>query len=410
MPRTRPPERREVDEGEEGEADEVEAEAAVLAPPAAPAPPALPEGDAAAWLANAQQQIALQLSHQLAHSLAQNQQTQQLWLQQALATNNQQQQQQLLTAIAQLQPAAGAAPAERTAGTPTMGAATSTRPPHTLLAADLSAQQFLGIDQAQGSPAASVTSAADTDAARIADIQTTLAKAIGNADQTLRCDPTTCNLSTELWRVTTTLLRNKKLDAGELSQFNTIIGAARCFLRLLETYSFDQESDDAIGEILERCTRDIMRIHIRASPLLKTKEQAEQLYLAACAKRDGVSGENAIAGVAICMPEMAEIHAKLQRDFDERCNKLLQRTGRKARSDDDDEEDDDVKKKADKQTADKHAAELKSRDKKIGELVRALREHDLPLPPKAAKKNGTATKGGKSKDREPAAADDGDEE
>ena len=29
---------------------------------------------------------------------------------------------------------------------------------------------------------------------------------------------------------------------------------------------------------------------------------------------------------------------------------------------------------------------------------------------KAAKKNGTATKGGKSKDREPAAADDGDEE
>ena len=30
--------------------------------------------------------------------------------------------------------------------------------------------------------------------------------------------------------------------------------------------------------------------------------------------------------------------------------------------------------------------------------------------PKAAKKNGTATKGGKSKDREPAAADDGDEE
>ena len=173
-----------------------------------------------------------------------------MWLQQALATNNQQQQQQLLTAIAQLQPAAGAAPAARTAGTPTMGAATSTRPPHTLLAADLSAQQFLGIDQAQGSPAASVTSAADTDAARIADIQTTLTKAIGNADPTLRCDPTTCNLSTELWRVTTNLLRDKKLDAGELSQFNTIIGAARCFLRLLEAYSFDQENDDAIGEIL----------------------------------------------------------------------------------------------------------------------------------------------------------------
>ena len=76
------------------------------------------------------------------------------------------------------------------------------------------------------------------------------------------------------------------------------------------------------------------------------------------------------AGVAICMPEMAEIHAKLQRDFVERGNKLLQRTGRKARSDDDDEEDDDVKKKADKQTADKHAAELKSRDRKIGELTR----------------------------------------
>ena len=153
-----------------------------------------------------------------------------------------------------------------------------------------------------------------------------------------------------------------------------------------------------------------MRIHIRASPLLQTKDQAEQLYLAACAKRDGVSGENAIAGVAICMPEMAEIHAKLQRDFVERGNKLLQRTGRKARSDDDDEEDDDVKKKAAKQTADKHAAELKARDRRIGELTLALRDNDLPLPPKAAKKNGTATKGGKSKDREPAAADDGDEE
>ena len=413
MPRTRPPERREVDEGEEGEADEVEAEAAVLAPPAAPAPPALPEGDAAAWLANAQQQIALQLSHQLALSLAQNQQSQQMWLQQALATNNQQQQQQLLAAIAQLQPAEGAAPATRTAGTgaaPAIGAATGTRAPNSLLAADLSAQQFLGIDQAQGSPAASVTSAADTDAARVADIQTTLAKAIGNADQTLRCDPTTCNLSTELWRVTTTLLRNKKLDAGELSQFNTIIGAARCFLRLLETYSFDQESDDAIGEILERCTRDIMRIHIRASPLLKTKEQAEQLYLAACAKRDGVSGDNAIAGVAVCMPEMAEIHAKLQRDFVERGNKLFQRAGRKARSDDDDDDEDDAKKKAaDKQA--KHAAEIKARDRKIGDLTRYLRENNLPLPPKAAKKTGTATKGGKSKDREPAAADDdGDEE
>jgi hypothetical protein len=342
--------------------------------------------------------------------LPQNQQTQQMWLQQALATNNQQQQQQLLTAIAQLQPAAGAAPAARTAGTPTMGAATSTRSPHTLLAADLSAQQFLGIDQAQGSPAASVTSAADTDAARIADIQTTLTKAIGNADPTLRCDPTTCNLSTELWRVTTTLLRDKKLDAGELSQFNTIIGAARCFLRLLEAYSFDQENDDAIGEILERCTRDIMRIHIRASPLLKTKEQAEQLYLAACAKRDGVSGDNAIAGVAVCMPEMAEIHAKLQRDFVERGNKLFQRAGRKARSDDDDDDEDDAKKKAaDKQA--KHAAEIKARDRKIGDLTRYLRENNLPLPPKAAKKTGTATKGGKSKDREPAAADDdGDEE
>ena len=298
MPRKQP-ERREADEEEDGEADEAEAEAAGPAPPAAPAPPALllAEGDAAAWLANAQQQIAIQLSHQLAHSLAQSQQSQQLWLQQALATNNQQQQQQLLTAIAQLQPAAGAAPAARTAGIPTMGAATSTRSPHTLLAADLSAQQFLGIDQAQEAPAASVTSAADTDAARIADIQTTLTKAIGNADPTLRCDPTTCNLSTELWRVTTNLLRDKKLDAGELSQFNTIIGAARCFLRLLEAYSFDQENDDAIGEILERCTRDIMRIHIRASPLLKTKEQAEQLYLAACAKRDGVSGDNAIAAL-----------------------------------------------------------------------------------------------------------------
>ena len=110
------------------------------------------------------------------------------------------------------------------------------------------------------------------------------------------------------------------------------------------------------------------------------------------------------------MPEMAEIHAKLQRDFVERGNKLLQRTGRKARSDDDDEEDDDVKKKAAKQTADKHAAELKARDRRIGELTRAFLEHDLPLPPKAAKKNGTATKGGKVKDREPAAADDGDEE
>ena len=156
MPR-RQPDRREADEEEDGEAEEAEAEAAGLAPPAAPATPALPEGDAAAWLANAQQQIALQLSHQLAHSLAQNQQTQQLWLQQALATNNQQQQQQLLTAIAQLQPAAGAAPAARTAGTPTMGAPNGTRPPNPLLAADLSAQQFLGIDQAQGSPAASVT-------------------------------------------------------------------------------------------------------------------------------------------------------------------------------------------------------------------------------------------------------------
>jgi hypothetical protein len=404
MPPRKPPERREADEVEEEADEEDAAEAAVLPPPAAPAPPALPEGDAAAWLANAQQQIALQLSHQLAHSLAQNQQTQQLWMQQALATNNQQQQQQLLTAIAQLQPAAGAAP------TPTMGAATSTRPPHTLLAADLSAQQFLGIDQAQGSPAASVTSAADTDPARIADIQTTLAKAIGNADPTLRCDPTTCNLSTELWRVTTNLLRDKKLDAGELSQFNTIIGAARCFLRLLEAYSFDQENDDAIGEILERCTRDIMRIHIRASPLLKNKEQAEQLYLAACAKRDGVSGDNAIAGVAVCMPEMAEIHAKLQRDFVERGNKLFKRAGRKARSDDDDDDEDDAKQKVDKQKADKHAADIKARDRRIGELTRAFREHNLPLPPKATKKTGTATKGGKSKDREPAAADDdGDE-
>ena len=403
-----------VDIGEDDEAGGAAAGAAVLAPPPAPAvlptvPTAPPEGDQAAWLASAQNQLAQKLSHQLAQSLAHSQQAQQLWLQQAMNANNQQQQQQLLAAIAQQQTASGAAP--RIAGAaPATGAATPARvASHIPPGANSSVQQLLG-QSSPTSPRGSVTSAADTDSARIADIQTTLAKAIGNADPTLRCDPTTCNLSTELWRVTTNLLRDKKLDAGELSQFNTIIGAARCFLRLLGAYSFDQENDDAIGEILERCTRDIMRIHIRASPLLKTKEQAEQLYLAACAKRDGVSGDNAIAGVAVCMPEMAEIHAKLQRDFVERGNKLFQRAGRKARSDDDDDDDDDAKKKAaDKQA--KHAAEIKARDRKIGDLTRYLRENNLPLPPKAAKKTGTATKGGKSKDREPAAADDdGDEE
>jgi hypothetical protein len=55
-----------------------------------------------------------------------------------------------------------------------------------------------------------------------------------------------------------------------------------------------------------------------------------------------------------------------------------------------------------------HLAVIQARP---GQRALPLREHDLPLPPKAAKKNGTATKGGKSKDREPAAPDDdGDEE
>jgi hypothetical protein len=35
---------------------------------------------------------------------------------------------------------------------------------------------------------------------------------------------------------------------------------------------------------------------------------------------DGISGDNAIAGVAVCMPEMAEILAKLHRDTVERGN------------------------------------------------------------------------------------------
>lgn len=136
-------------------------------------------------------------------------------------------------------------------------------------------------------------------------------------------------------------------------------------------------------EVLERCRRDIARIHVRADPLLKTKEQAEQVFLAACAKRDSGLGDNAIAGVSVCMPEIAEILTKMRRDHAER-PKIFDRTVRK--------DDDDDKQASAKQAKDaaKHADALKVRDKKIGELAKALRDNNIKLPPR--KTAGAATK------------------
>ena len=150
-------------------------------------------------------------------------------------------------------------------------------------------------------------------------------------------------------------------------------------------------------EVLERCRRDIARIHVRADPLLKTKEQAEQVFLAACAKRDSGLGDNAIAGVSVCMPEIAEILTKMRRDHAER-PKIFDRPVRK-----DDDDDKQASAKVTKDAAKQAADALKSRDKKIGELAKALRDNGIAMPPRKTAGAATKTKD-RSKDKEDGAA------
>lgn len=400
--------------GDGGEGADAEAAAATIEPAAA----AVDEGEdagRAAWLESVKTGLAQQLQTQLTEHLQAAQVQQAVLFQHMLTQQNQevaaalQRHSEAPAALQQPPPAPPHAAREGASieadsvlqqQTPPVVADRIQPPPALASLLDggsLPPPPKLGLASPR-SATSSKASLADTDKA--ADIESTLALAIGIEDQTLRHNPHVSSLSTELWRITSELQKEKKLDTGELNQFNTIVGAARCLLRLRASYAFDDDNDEGMRDVLERCRRDIARIHVRADPLLKTKEQAEQVFLAACAKRDSGLGDNAIAGVSVCMPEIAEILTKMRRDHAER-PKIFDRPVRK---DDDDDKQGGAKQAKDAAKQAKDAADaLRARDKKIGELAKALRDNNITMPPRKTAGAATKTKD-KSKDKDDGAA------
>ena len=120
---------------------------------------------------------------------------------------------------------------------------------------------------------ASISGSAASAASTAEDIDTILGTALGSPDPSLRWDPAACYCSTELWRILQTLKSDKKLDVSECHQLNTIVGAARILIHLRVNHGHILSEDNlgAVDDILERCSRDQCRIHVRSDPLSEKK-------------------------------------------------------------------------------------------------------------------------------------------
>ena len=251
----------------------------------------------------------------------------------------------------------------------------------------------------EASIAGSAVSAAST---AEQDIETVLATALGTMDPSLRWDPAACYCSTELWSILQALKSDKKLDVSECFQLNTIVGGARTLIHLRVTHgqAFSEDDLGAVDDILERCSRDLCRIHVRSDPLVKTKEDAERIFGATIAKRDKETSVGALGGVPITLPEVQEILTRIRRD---QAEKVFVHPNDRLRQD---RQDANERAKGATPATPKGgdrdpAPELKRQAQKILELTKFIKSQGLEAPKKEA-----SAAGSRSQKKMAAAADD----
>lgn len=246
-----------------------------------------------------------------------------------------------------------------------------------------------------GGDAASVAGSSASGASTVQNIETVLATALGEQDPSLQWDASVSYFSTELWRITQALVRDKKLDTSECFQLNTIVGAARMLLHLRATHSAAMSDDDlgALDDILERCSRDVCRVHLRFDPLVKSKDDAEKIFSAAVAKRDKDTSIGALGGVPVTIPEVQEILARMRRD---QAEKVFAKPEERRRQDRKDFEEGSEKQDKSATSSAKQRdlqADRKRQAQKITELTKFIKAQGLEPPKKDAGAAGGRGKG-----------------
>ena len=152
-------------------------------------------------------------------------------------------------------------------------------------------------------------------------------------------------------------------------------------------------SDDMSEDLLDRCSRDICRVHVRFDPLVKSKEDAEKIFSAAVAKSDKDTSISALGGVPVTIPEVQEILARMRRDQDEKVFAKPEESRRQDRKDFEE-----GSKKQDKSAASSAKqrdlqAYLKHQAQKITELTKFIKDQGLEPPKKDACAAGGSGKG-----------------
>ena len=117
------------------------------------------------------------------------------------------------------------------------------------------------------------------------------------------------------------LLAQKKIELADISAANTLVGASRLLLAIRDILSRGSNVADALGElechlddIIETCSREFSRLHLRGHPLFKTKEAADKHFAAAMSKRDAERMGQYFAGVYVALPEVQDMLIKAERD------------------------------------------------------------------------------------------------
>ena len=166
-------------------------------------------------------------------------------------------------------------------------------------------------------------------------------------------------------------------------------------LHLRAQHSATMSEDDlgALDDILERCSRDVCRVHLRFDPLVKTKDDAEKIFSAAVAKRDKDTSIGALGGVPVTIPEVQEILARMRRD---QAEKVFAKPEERRRQDRKDFEEGSEKQDKSATSSAKQRdlqADRKRQAQKITELTKFIKAQGLEPPKKDAGAAGGRGKG-----------------
>ena len=166
-------------------------------------------------------------------------------------------------------------------------------------------------------------------------------------------------------------------------------------LHLRATHSAAMSDDDlgALDDILERCSRDVCRVHLRFDPLVKSKDDAEKIFSAAVAKRDKDTSIGALGGVPVTIPEVQEILARMRRD---QAEKVFAKPEERRRQDRKDFEEGSEKQDKSATSSAKQRdlqADRKRQAQKITELTKFIKAQGLEPPKKDAGAAGGRGKG-----------------